>query len=130
MGDRRQLAEYRFKEALECIEEAELLLGGKKLRGAVNRIYYSMFYAASALLAARGLSASRHSGVISIFHGEFVKSGLFAKKTAKFLDIAFALRNKADYREFVQPEENTVTELPEEAKRFISQTEDVPRRLI
>ena len=45
----------------------------KKARGALNRVYYAMFYAVPALLASRQLSASKHSGAIALFHRKFVK---------------------------------------------------------
>lgn len=43
---------------------------------AISRAYYAMFYAASALLASKGLSRSKHSGVHSAFGEQFVKAGL------------------------------------------------------
>ena len=48
-----------------------------------------MFYAALALLASKQLSASKHSGVISLFHREFVKTGLISIGVAKFLVYSF-----------------------------------------
>jgi len=43
---------------------------------AVSRAYYAMFYATSALLASKGISRSKHSGVCSAFGEHFVKTGL------------------------------------------------------
>lgn len=115
----KALIEYRLHEAKESREEAELLLKNGKYRGALNRVYYSMFYATLALLASKQLSASKHSGVISLFHREFVKTGLISPEVAKFLDIAFDLRSKSDYRDFVIPEESRVRELLKESDNFI-----------
>lgn len=42
---------------------------------------------------------------------------------AKFLDIAFDLRNKSDYRDFVEPELRRVEELREAAVQFIGAIE-------
>ncbi len=92
----KTLIKYRLQVAKESREEAEILLENGKYRGALNRVYYSMFYATLALLASKQLSASKHSGVISIFHREFVKTGLILPEVAKFLNIAFDLRNKSD----------------------------------
>ncbi len=125
MEELNALIKYRLEEASESLEEAEILLKENKLRGAMNRVYYSMFYSALALLASRQLSASKHSGVISVFHKEFVKSGLFPKEVAKFLDVAFDLRNKSDYRDFVLPEKDRIVELIDEAKQFLLQTEKI-----
>ena len=38
---------------------------------AVNRAYYAVFYAASALLVTQGLARSKHSGVIAAFRQHF-----------------------------------------------------------
>ncbi|HBR16865.1 MAG TPA: hypothetical protein DD725_04545 [Deltaproteobacteria bacterium] len=83
----KALIEYRLQEAKESREEAEILLKNGKTRGALNRVYYSMFYATLALLASKQLSASKHSGVIALFHREFVKPGiaLFQRKWPSFL---------------------------------------------
>jgi uncharacterized protein (UPF0332 family) len=47
---------------------------------AVTRAYYAMFYSASGLLVSKGISRSRHSGVISAFGEYFVKTGLIETK--------------------------------------------------
>lgn len=129
MEELNALIKYRLEEASESLEEAEILLKENKLRGAMNRVYYSMFYSALALLAAKQLRASKHSGVISVFHKEFVKNGLFPKEVAKFLDIAFDLRNKSDYRDFILPEKDRIMELLTEAKQFLLQTEKILNKL-
>jgi len=126
----KALIDYRLQEAKESREEAEILLKNGKYRGALNRVYYSMFYATLALLASKQLSASKHSGVISLFHREFVKTGLVSPEVAKFLDIAFDLRSKSDYRDFVVPEKSRVRELWRESEIFIKTIESTLKNLI
>ncbi|OIP36388.1 hypothetical protein AUJ95_09440 [Candidatus Desantisbacteria bacterium CG2_30_40_21] len=124
------LARYRLQEAYESLEEADILLKEKKTRGAMNRVYYSMFYAALALLATKQLEASKHSGVISLFHKEFVKHQIFPKDIAKFLDVAFDLRNKCDYKDFVIIKEEHVEELLNEAKCFVERSGQLLDKLL
>ena len=119
----RALIDYRMEEARDSLEEATILLQRQKARGALNRVYYAMFYAVLALLASRQLSASKHSGAIALFHREFVKTGVIPVEVAKFLDITFDLRNKSDYRDFVEPELKRVEELREAAAHFIATVE-------
>lgn len=126
----KALIEYRLQEAKEAREEAEILLEKGKTRGALNRVYYSMFYAVLALLASKHFSASKHSGAISIFHREFVKTGLVSTEVAKFLDIAFDLRNKSDYRDFVVPDESRVKELLNESDVFIQTIESLLNKIL
>ncbi|MBE9063552.1 HEPN domain-containing protein [cf. Phormidesmis sp. LEGE 11477] len=73
------LVRYRLAEAKETIEEAKLLLEYIAFRGSINRSYYAMLYALLGLLATRGLGTSKHSGVISLFDREFVKTGLLQR---------------------------------------------------
>ena len=54
------LVQYRLQEATESLEEAEILLREGKTRGAMNRVYYAMFYATIALLAIKHLESSKH----------------------------------------------------------------------
>jgi len=125
----KALIEYRLQEAKESREEAEILLENGKNRGALNRVYYSMFYATLALLSTKQLSASKHSGV-SLFHREFVKTGVISPEVAKFLDVAFDLRSKSDYRDFVIPEESKVREVLRESEVFIRTIESAAKNLL
>lgn len=119
----KALIDYRLREAKEAREEAAILLERGKCRGALNRVYYSMFYAVLALLASRQFTTSKHSGAISLFHREFVKTGIISADVAKFIDIAFDLRNKCDYRDFVTPDAERVAELLRESEIFIATIE-------
>jgi uncharacterized protein (UPF0332 family) len=124
------LVRYRLGEAKETLEEARLLARESRWRGALNRVYYAMFYATLALLAARQLASSRHSGVIALFHREFVRPGLFAREWARYLDIAFNLRNRSDYQDFIAPDVVQVEELLEAAEPFITEAERLGQQLL
>ncbi len=123
--DLKSLVEYRFDEARESIEEAVLLLEGGKSRGALSRAYYAMFYATLALLAIKELGASKHSGVIRMFHEHYVQDGTFDKEIARSLSIAFDLRNKSDYRELTSPSSEQAQDTLAAAERFVAEAERV-----
>ena len=128
--ERAALVHYRLSEARETLEEARLLAHESRWRGALNRAYYAMFCATLALLATRQLRASRHSGAIALFHREFVRPGLFTQEWAKYLDIAFNLRNRSDYQDFIAPEAAQVEELLDAAGHFITEAERLSQRLL
>ena len=65
--------ETSLVRASETLLEAKLLFETGHFNGSVNRLYYAAFYAARALLAIKGLDSSKHSGVISLFNGEFLQ---------------------------------------------------------
>ena len=48
--EREILIKYRSGQVYEAIEEARFLIDNDKLKLAVNRIYYGMFYILSALV--------------------------------------------------------------------------------
>jgi len=92
-----ELSKYRIEQAEESLAEAELLFNsGQGFRGAVNRAYYGMFYAALALLAKTGKASSKHSGIIALFDENYVKQGIFSKELSKALHRAFEFRQMSD----------------------------------
>ena len=114
------LASHRLTRAREALAEADLLIAGKRWNGALNRLYYALFYAARALLALKRVDSSRHSGVIALFQEHFVKPGSVSADTARVLAQAFAKRQRADYGDFAEASESDVQELRGEADRFIA----------
>jgi len=70
-------------------------------------------------LATNSLSASKHAGVIALFNKEFVKEGRFPKELAKALVTAFDLRNKTDYRDFIEADPDQAKLLLTKAGQFI-----------
>lgn len=65
--EEREYIRHRLARAKDTIAEAKTLLEAGFSVGVVNRLYYACFYAVSALLLSEGYSASKHSGVISLF---------------------------------------------------------------
>ncbi|MGH7800453.1 MAG: HEPN domain-containing protein [Thermodesulfobacteriota bacterium] len=98
--DREALARYRMERSFETLEEAKLLFNGKKYVGAINRIYYVMFYAINALLILEGYSSSKHSGVMSLFNRHFIRTGIVSKEAGRFFQEMFVSRSKGDYGDF------------------------------
>ena len=121
----KELALYRLSRAHETIEDARLLLEQGRLPAAANRIYYAMFYAATAVLITKGLSSSRHTGIISLFHREFVKTCLFPADLAQFIDVAFDERLESDYGDYVRPERIELERLLVSAGQFVAKAEEL-----
>ncbi len=97
----RTLVNYRLERAKESIEEAKILVERGHINTFINRLYYASFYAVSALLLAKGLSSPKHSGVRSLFHQNFVKSGVIDIESGRFFDKLFDNRQKADYSDLL-----------------------------
>jgi len=92
---------------------------------AVSRAYYSMYFAATALLLARNIQAKTHRGLVARFGQKFVEKGLVEKHFGRILRIAMELRSEADYsisRE-ISEEEAAVT--VDDAERFLAKAKEV-----
>ena len=110
MNQKNELLTYRRKRAQETLQDAKILYRENSLYSAVNRIYYSLFYEVSALLAAFDLASAKHSGVRAMFNEHFVKTGKVSVETGKFYSVMFDFRQKSDYGDFVHFEHDKVPE--------------------
>jgi uncharacterized protein (UPF0332 family) len=88
---------------------------------AASRAYYTMFYAAEAILLSKNLSFSSHSALISALFKHFVKTGLMQKELHKSLHEAFKLRQEGDYMSSSNITKEIAEKLFDDAKTFIQQ---------
>jgi len=116
------LPERDLTLAAETLEAAEYLLKGGYYNDAVSRAYYSMFYAARALLASRDLHPKGHKGLILQFGLEFVKKGFIEETYGRALSHAKERRETVDYNI-----EAAMT--PEEAGFIVSDARDFLDRI-
>jgi uncharacterized protein (UPF0332 family) len=124
-ADKKALAAYRLQQATESLDEARFLLSGQKSpRSIVNRAYYAMFYAILALLIYEPYSTSKHSGVLSYFNRRFVQQGIFDKEIARWVNKAFELRQRGDYREYFEVAFDQVNILVAKAEQFVASVKD------
>lgn len=65
--DRQSLVNYRMSRAYETWKETQTVIQEKLWFTAANRMYYSCFYMASALMIHNGLTPSSHTGVYADF---------------------------------------------------------------
>jgi uncharacterized protein (UPF0332 family) len=89
----RQLLE----KASRSLQAAERLLQSGDAEFAVGRAYYTMFYAAEALLSEQDLRFRKHGGVHAAFGEHFAKTGIFDPKYHRWLLEAFNKRVTGDY---------------------------------
>ncbi len=99
--DRDALVSYRLKQAFETIELAQFLVESQKLIIAVNRIYYGMYYALTALALKNNFETSKHGQLIGWFNKEFIASKKLDSKFGKILRNSFQNRTKGDYDAFI-----------------------------
>jgi uncharacterized protein (UPF0332 family) len=104
-----RLIRYRLDRAEEAYRDALSLANGKSWNGCINRLYYSCFYAVTALLAKDNLSSPKHTGVRGLFNKNYVRVGIISKELATVFNELFEYRQEADYTDFVNFEESQVS---------------------
>ncbi len=128
-GEKTTLIKYRLSQARESLNEADVLLReGMSKRSVMNRLYYAMFYALLALLQDKQLGSSKHSGAISLFDREFIKTGIFEKDFSKVLHRTFELRQKADYMEQTEVTKQDIDEILPQVLDFVNKIEAYLRK--
>ncbi len=123
----KALIGYRLEQSDESLKAADILLQKKLIRPSVNRSYYAMFYAVLALLAVEKKETSKHSGVISLFDKEFVKSGVIARDFSRWLHHAFDLRQQSDYAAQLSVSSLEAGDLFQHAKDFVEELKGILR---
>ena len=124
-GEERSLIAYRMSRAHEAIEEAKLLFNAGHTNSYVNRLYYACFYAVSALLLYKGMSASKHGHLRSLLHREFVKEGSIPKELGKHFDLLFDSRQESDYADLVVFKAEEVADWLTQTEAFVFHIESL-----
>ncbi len=119
--DRNAYIAYRLEKADETYEAALLLFNNAKWNSAINRLYYSCFYAVSALLFKNNINAKSHSGVKSMFFLHFIKCKIIDINYGKLYADLFDWRQKGDYGDFFDFNKEDVVNLLEPTKNLIEE---------
>ena len=117
--DQKSLVVYRLEKSVQTLIDAGQLYKSESFGSSVNRIYYALFYAVSALLLCRGLSTSKHTGIKSFLHKEFIKTGVIEHRWGAFYTEMFNNRQEGDYEDFVSFEKKDVERWLTLADEFI-----------
>ncbi len=79
------------------LSEMRAMFESRHYYGTVNRAYYAMFQAVSALLLLDGLRFKKHMSLISAFGRHYAKTDVVPREYHQLLSKAYETRNKADY---------------------------------
>jgi uncharacterized protein (UPF0332 family) len=124
--ERQSLIDYRINQADESKDLVQFLIANGKLLIAVNRIYYGMYYALTALALKHKFETTKHSQLIGWFNKEFILTGKADSKYGKILRNAFQNRTKGDYDAFIS---FSVTETESMLKEMADFTEKIKKFL-
>ncbi|NBC58424.1 MAG: HEPN domain-containing protein [Bacteroidetes bacterium] len=107
-GSKKKLIQYRIERAKETFDDARILIENKKWNSSINRLYYSAYYAISAMLLYSDLNPTTHNGAKSNFSEHFVKTGKIDAQYGKIYSQLFTWRQKGDYDDFFDFDESKV----------------------
>lgn len=119
--ERKELIGYRLEEAKETVIDVQLLIDNNRLRAAVNRIYYGMFYSLLALGLAYQFETSKHQQLLGWFNKNFIHEGLIDSRFGKMTNKASNRRTQGDYESYIEFDREIILEMFEEMKEFITE---------
>ncbi len=99
--------------------ESEDDIGKEFYDSSVNRSYYAMYHAVTAVLLTDKIERSSHSALIAAFDQFFVKAGKFDKLYSRMLRYGFELRNNNDYLSAPETSENDAKQLLGDSHAFV-----------
>jgi uncharacterized protein (UPF0332 family) len=114
-----EIVRYWWSRAQESLEAAKRELAAGSAIFAMNRAYYALFYAVSALLLEEGHQFKKHSGVRAAFNREIVKSGRMEKKHGDLYNEIFDDRQEGDYIEFTKFDTEYVQQKIDGCEKFL-----------
>ena len=112
------LSKHRLETALEDLKTAELLLKEQLYKGAANRAYYCVFHCMRAVLALDGIDFKKHTGVITHFRQEYIKTGVFDNELSTIIRDQSLIRNNSDYNDFYVINKDDICEQVKTARVF------------
>jgi uncharacterized protein (UPF0332 family) len=124
---RRQLVAIRMAKADSVLADAAMLADHGSNLSAVNRCYYAMFHAASALAIHDNCDFHKHRAVIAWFHSEYVKTGRVSPELGAALQTVFQNRCDADYADVTTFTSEQVTAMLDHARRFVAEVKSILR---
>jgi len=119
--NRDDYIKYRFHRAEESFDEALILAEKERWNTVINRLYYSCFYAVIALLLKNDVETQTHHGARTQFGLHFIKTGKIDKAYGKLFTKLFDYRQKGDYGDLFDYDEDIVKPLIKQVKEFIGE---------
>ena len=123
--DRKALIVYRQEKADMALDDAAFLTEAGKYGLAANRLYYALYYAASALLLSKGIATKRHSGLMAQRHLHFVKTGILSSDEGALFKVMFTLRHEDDYEDFIDVELADIEEYTPQVTALVKKLKDL-----
>lgn len=97
--EKAALISYRLKKSETTYKEATDVFNLGYWSLAVNRLYYAVFYAGTALLINNGHAMRSHAGFLTLIGQYFVTPGILTKEEGKLSSNLYRMRQTGDYND-------------------------------
>lgn len=97
-GHKAILIGYWMEKALESMSAARSEYDSARYTTAVRNLYYSCFYALTAVLLKEGHIFKKHTAVKAALHKNLIKTGIVESDWGKFYNRIFDSRHEGDYQ--------------------------------
>lgn len=121
---------YELEKAHNALRSAKILYDAEDFNGSANRAYYAAFHAVTALLSDDGIFRSKHSGIVSEFRKQYIKTGLLDTELSNKIGKLKDIREDCDYETFFVVSKSETAEQIENAKDIINAVENYLERKI
>jgi len=123
--ERQALVTYRLEKSNETLQEAIDCGSMNHWTLAANRLYYSVYYASSALLIKNEMVAKTHAGVTALIGQKFVKEDKLSKSDAQLFARLQTMRQTGDYDDFTEWHKEEIEPLFEKVKEYIDKVKNI-----
>jgi hypothetical protein len=117
--ERRIMVDLEIERAEKITEQFDTLRKQQYWDTLVNRMYYAVFHAVSALMIHSAISIHTHRGALNAFNKEFVRTGVFTEEEGHLFSKLEGMRERGDYNCFIDTTEDEIVPLIEPLKALI-----------
>ncbi len=123
-GSKTDLIRYRLSRSKDTFEDAKILADKERWNSAINRLYYSAYYAVIAILIKYDLKPTTHNGAKTVFSEHFIKKEILPKEFGKLYSQLFTWRQKGDYDDLYDFKKENVLPYFEPVEKLIELIEN------
>lgn len=95
--ERRAVITLEYEKALKTYSYIPTLVSNQMWDLVANRLYYSAFHAALALLINDGHKTSTHRGIVALLGMHYIKTGILSIEEGKMYSRLQSMRDESDY---------------------------------
>lgn len=126
LKDRLSLAEYRRETAFERLRAAEVLFREGLYNDCISKAYFAIHAISRAILILYDIRASSHEGVKTMLSKQLIREAkLMPQDFAKKYSILKALREDADYEDFIRYSREDAEDALKIARGFVEKISEI-----